>query len=152
MKPYPHRYQASAVARPEGLVTLAAPSLASLPTAAPPEFDGPGGLWGPEILLSAIVSDCIALTFRAVAKASHFQWLALECHTEGELDSIDGITQFTRFTTVARLTIPSASSAERARQLLEKAERGCLVANSLRGLRTLRIEVTACGESAAQPT
>ena len=141
MKPYPHRYLAAASGRPEGTVTLAAPSLASLPTAAPPEFDGPGGLWGPEALLTASIADCIVLTFRAVASASHFKWTALECRTEGELNRIDGITQFTRFATVARLTIPAGANAERARRLLEKAERDCPVANSLRGLRTLHIEL-----------
>ncbi len=141
MKPYPHRYLASASGRPEGAVTLAAPSLASLPTAAPPEFDGPGGLWGPEALLTATIADCIVLTFRAMASASHFKWNELECHTEGELNRIDGITQFSRFATIARLTIPAGASEERARRLLEKAERDCPVANSLRGLRTLQIEV-----------
>ena len=151
MKSYPHRYLASAAGRSDDTVMLTSPSLASLPTAAPPEFDGPGGLWGPETLLTATVSDCIVLTFRAVARASHFEWLALECRTEGELDCIGGVTQFTRFATLARLTIPPGASADRARQLLEKAERGCLVANSLRGLRTLHIEVIAARESTPQP-
>ncbi len=141
MKPYPHRYLAAASGRPEGAVTLAAPALESFPTAAPADIAGPGDLWGPEALLTATLADCIVLTFRAVADASHFRWNALECRTEGELDRIDGITQFSRFATMARLTIPAGASEERARRLLEKAERDCPVANSLRGLRTLHIEV-----------
>lgn len=146
MKPFPHRYLAAASGRPEGTVTLTAPSLASLPTAAPPEFDGPGGLWGPEVLLTASIADCLVLTFRAVASASHFKWNELECRTEGELDRIDGITQFSRFATIARLTIPAGASEERARRLLEKAERDCPVANSLRGLRALHIELITAPE------
>ncbi len=151
MKPYPHRYSATAAGRADGAVTLDSPSLAPIATAPPPEFDGPGGLWGPETLLTAIVADCIILTFRAVARASRFEWVALECRTEGELDRLDGVTQFTRFTTVAHLTIPPGASAERARRLLEKAERDCLVANSLRGLRTMRIEVSTARGPALQP-
>ena len=151
MKPYPHRYLATAAGGPEGAVTLAGPSLPSVATAPPPEFDGPGGLWGPETLLTAAVSDCIILTFRALARASHFEWLALECRTEGVLDQVDGGAQFTRFTTVARLRIPDGASPERARQLLEKAERGCLVANSLRALRSLQVQVITAGQPVAQP-
>lgn len=142
MKPYPHRYSASAAGGTDGEVTLASPSLASIASAAPPEFDGPGGLWSPETLLTAVVADCIILTFRAIARASHFTWVTLECRTEGVLDRLEGATQFTSFTTVARLTIPAEASEQKARRLLEKAERDCLVANSLRSTRTMQIEVT----------
>lgn len=142
MKSYPHRYIASAAGATEGEVTLASPSLASIPSAPPPQFDGPGGLWSPETLLTAAIADCIILTFRAIAAASHFTWLRLECRTEGVLDRLEGATQFTSFTTVARLTIPAEASEQRARMLLEKAERDCLVANSLRSVRSMQIEVT----------
>jgi organic hydroperoxide reductase OsmC/OhrA len=141
MKSYPHRYSASASGRADGEVTLASPSLPPIVSAPPPEFDGPVGLWSPETLLTAAVANCILLTFRAVARAAHFEWLTLECSTEGVLDRIDGVTQFASFATVARLGLPAGASEEKARKLLEKAERDCLVTNSLRGTRTMQIEV-----------
>ncbi len=142
MKPYPHRYTVSAAGRAEGEVTLTCPSLPPIASAAPPEFDGPAGLWSPETLLTAAVANCIILTFRALARASHFEWLTLECCTEGVLDRIEGVAQFAHFATVARLTVPAEASEEKARRLLEKSERDCLVTNSLRGTRTMQIEVT----------
>lgn len=141
MKPYPHRYIASAAGRTDGDVTLTSPSLPPIATAPPPQFDGPAGLWSPETLLTAAIANCIVLTFRAVARASHFEWLALECWTESVLDRIEGAAQFTSFATVARLTLPAGADEGKARKLLEKAERDCLVTNSLRGTRTMQIEV-----------
>jgi organic hydroperoxide reductase OsmC/OhrA len=148
MKPYPHHYNASAGARTIGSVVICAPALPPIETAAPPEFDGPGGIWSPETLLCATVADCFILTFRAVARAAHFNWIALDCRVEGMLEHIGNTTQFTRFATTVRLTIPPGADNGKARRLLERAEHGCLIANSLRGERTLAIElVTIAAES-----
>lgn len=151
MQPYPHRYTASATAPVLGAVTLSAPSLPSLESAPPPEFGGPGGKWSPETLLCAAVADCFILTFRAVARAARFDWLALDCHVDGVLERIDGQSQFTRFATTARLTVPAGADATKARDLLERAEHGCLIVNSLRGTCTLetQIDTTEIGPRAA---
>ncbi len=141
MHPYPHTYFASATAQNAGFVSVNSPQSPSLETAAPPEFDGPGGVWSPETLLCASVADCFILTFRAVARAARFNWLQLECRTEGVLERVGQASQFTRFTTFTKLTVPVGSDAAKARELLERAEHGCLIANSLRGTRTLEAQV-----------
>ncbi|SRR5579883_1881571 len=150
MKPYPHHYIASARAPSIGNVTICAPTLPPIETAAPPEFDGPGGIWSPETLLCAAVANCFILTFRAIARAAHFNWMDLDCRVEGVLEHIGDGTQFTSFATTARLTAPPGADHARARLLLGRAEHGCLVANSLRGERTLSIEVVT-GEAANDP-
>ena len=143
MKPYPHHYTASASAQAIGSVQISAPTLPHIETAPPPEFDGPGGTWSPESLLCAALADCFILTFRAIARAAHFNWVTLDCRVEGVLEHIANTTQFTRFATAARLTIPPGADAGKARLLLSRAEHACLIANSLRGERTLSIEVVA---------
>lgn len=95
------------------------------------------------MLLCAAVADCFILTFRGVARAAHFNWIALECRVEGVLERVEGTTRFTRFATAARLTIPPSADSAKARLLLGQAEHGCLIANSLRGERTLASEVTS---------
>lgn len=150
MKPYPHRYAASANAPAIGNVTINAPDLPPIDTASPPEFDGPGGIWSPEALLCAAVADCFILTFRAIARAAHFNWIDLDCRVEGVLEHIGDGTQFTSFATMARLTVPPGADHAKARLLLGRAEHGCLVANSLRGERTLSIEVVT-GKPANDP-
>ena len=110
-------------------------------SASPPEFDGPGGVWSPETLLCASLADCFILTFRAVSRAAHLEWLNLECRVEGVLERVERIPQFTSFATFAKLVVPLGADLDKARELLERAEHGCLIANSLRGSRTLDAQV-----------
>ena len=143
MHPYPHQYTASAAGGPAGGVSVNAAGLPQIDTAPPVEFDGPGGTWSPETLLCASVADCFILTFRALAKASKLEWTDLECRVDGKLERIDGVTQFSGFTTHARVTIAREADTGTAKSLLEKAERKCLITNSLRGTQTLEAEVVA---------
>jgi len=47
----------------------------------------------------------------------------------------------TRFVTRVALTVPTGADHTRCQSLLEKAEHGCLVANSLRAPRLLEVEL-----------
>ena len=131
------------------MVTLTSAQLPSLETAPPPEFDGPAGVWSPETLLCASVADCFILTFRAVSRAARFEWSRLECRVEGVLERVGRTPQFTRYTTFAKLTVPEGADSAKARELLERAEQGCLIANSLRGSRALEVEISVEGAPAA---
>jgi organic hydroperoxide reductase OsmC/OhrA len=138
MHPYPHVYHVSAAGSATGSVIVSAPELPDLTTAPPPQFDGPGGLWSPESLLCAAVADCFILTFRALARAARFEWIQLHCHVDGTLERADGIA---RFTTAAVLTVATGRDHDKGRALLERAEHGCLVSNSLLGTRTLEVQI-----------
>ena len=145
MHPYPHVYTAAASGRQDGAVALTSAGLPEIASAPPPEFDGPGGVWSPETLLCASLADCFVLSFRAIARASKLEWSELSCRVEGVLERVDGVTQFTKFTTFASLVVPAGSAAETARRLLEKAEHVCLISNSVRGERTLIADVVIAG-------
>jgi organic hydroperoxide reductase OsmC/OhrA len=122
-------------------VAVTSVGLPGFETAAPPQFDGPGGAWSPETLLCAAVADCFILSFRAYARANRFEWSQLECRVEGTLDRVERVPQFTAFRTSATLSVPAGADIEKARKLIEQAEHGCLVSNSLRGARTLEAQV-----------
>lgn len=141
MQPLPHLYSVAANGPASGTLTLNAAGVQTLLSAAPSEFDGPGDQWSPELLLVAAVASCFILTFRAVARASHLEWAHLECTVEGTLERVEGVTQFSNVVTRAKLTVPAGSTAANCIRLLEKAEHGCLVANSLRSKRELKTEV-----------
>lgn len=151
MHPYPHTYIASASGQSAGTLAVSSPQLPALQSAAPPEFDGPGGLWSPETLLCAALADCFILTFRAVSRVARFEWLRLECRVEGVLERVEANAQFTRFATFAHLKVPASSDIGKARALLERAEHGCLIANSLRAERSLdaHVEVEGSGATTA---
>ncbi|HSE12143.1 MAG TPA: OsmC family protein [Rudaea sp.] len=141
MHPYPHTYAASAAGADAGFVTVGSPGLPDLETAAPPEFDGPGGVWSPESLLCASLADCFVLTFRSVSRAARFDWVHVECRVEGVLERVERVPQFVSYKTFARLTVRGGSNLEKARDLLTQAEHRCLISNSLRGSRALDVEV-----------
>ena len=143
MHPYPHLYEASAEGAPTDLIQVTSAGLPTLATTAPPQFDGPEGNWSPETLLCASVADCLILTFRAVARASKFEWHRISCRTEGTLEKVDGNSRFTRFVSHVTLRVPAGTDTARAKVLLEKSEHGCLIANSLTGTRELIAEIVA---------
>ena len=131
MNPLPHEYQVEANAADTGGVALRADGLPTLPSAPPPEFDGPGDVWSPESLLVAAVADCFVLTFRAMARASKLPWSSIRCRAGGTLDRVERVTRFVDMAIEAELVVPEGTRAETATRLLEKAEKGCLVTSSL---------------------
>src|SRR5215216_3800175 len=133
MQEFPHHYSVAATGTAQGDVELIADHLTNLTSASPTEFDGPGDRWSPETLLVGAVGDCFILTLRAVARASRLPWTSVRCQVTGTLDRIDRVTQFTKFEIQAHLEVPAGTDAEHARRALEKAERGCLISNSLKG-------------------
>lgn len=141
MHSYPHVYRVDASALPSGTVTLASSNLPPLQTAPPVEFDGPGDAWSPETLLCGAIADCFILTFRAIARATKFEWSKLECHVEGSLERVDGVAQFTKYAVHAKLTVTANGDEAKAKSLLERSEHSCLISNSVRGERTLHISV-----------
>lgn len=141
MQDYPHHYRAVATSGPVGDVLLESDGLDPLPSASPKEFGGPGDRWSPETLLVAAVADCFVLSFRAVAAASKLAWVSLKCEAEGTLSRIEGTTSFTEFVVRATLDVDEDTDEARAHRILEKAEKICLITNSLSGFTHLNAVV-----------
>jgi len=68
----------------------------------------------------------------AIARASRLEWSDLNCDVSGRLDKLDKVTQFTGFDIGATLTVPEGSDQKKAHRLMEKAERHCLITNSMK--------------------
>ena len=141
MQDLPHHYVVSARVEGKANVTVSSDNLPDIETAGPPEFGGPGDVWSPETLLVAAVANCFILSFRAIARKAKLDWLTLECTAEGELDKLDKFTQFTGFKVNAKLVIPNAADEKKAGVILQKAEKYCLVTNSMKAESHLDAEV-----------
>jgi hypothetical protein len=68
---------------------------------------------------------------------------------DATLDRKEQVMQFTRVSVSAKLVVPAATNIALCQRALDKAEHGCLVANSLRCERELQTEIVTA--SAAQP-
>lgn len=131
MQDYPHHYVVSADAPAEGIIKVSSDGLETLPSLAPAEFGGPGDLWSPETLFVAAVADCFILTFRAIARGSHFEWNSVKCEVDGILDRVEKVTRFTEFHVRVTLRVPEGTDVHKAERLVEKSDHVCLVTNSL---------------------
>ena len=132
MQNFPHFYSVSTSAAPQGDLELTTSRVSALRSAAPSEFDGPGDRWSPETLLVASVGDCFVLTFRGIAKNSRLPWISVDCEVTGMLDRVDNVTQFVSFEMHVHLRVPEAAPLDVAGRVIDKAERNCLIANSLK--------------------
>lgn len=151
MQDFPHRYSVIASGDADHPVSLEAERLPLLRSAAPAEFGGPGDLWSPETLLVAAVADCFVLTFRAVARAAKLSWTSLTCEATGTLDRVERVAQFTHVAIRARLSVPAGSREDQARAALERAERGCLITNSLKAAVQFDAEVVMASQTTDVP-
>lgn len=143
MHPLPHRYTVNALAASTGIVTLRSRELEDIQSSPPPEFDGPAGNWSPETLFVASVADCFVLSFRAIATASRLEWLEIDCGAEGVLEKTDTGMRFTTINIEVHLRVPPGADVARAERLLEKAEKACLVSNSLNSQVHLQCRVSS---------
>jgi len=150
MQTFPHHYDVTATAVPEGDVHLGTGDVPPLATTTPREFDGPGNRWSPEALLVGAVADCFILTFRGMARAAKLPWASLECDATGTLDREDGVTRFTHVHLHASLRVPPGTDEAAARQLLQRAEDRCLVSRSLNATVHLESIVTVLRPCCAQ--
>jgi len=129
---------------------LSAPGLPDLIIDAPPEFKGQKGFWTPEHLFVASVNSCFMTTFLAIAENSKLDFVSLRVGAKGKLEKLNGHGfMITEITLRPRLVIPDARSAERALRILEKAEKNCLISNSIKTEITLQPEVTIAGDATA---
>jgi organic hydroperoxide reductase OsmC/OhrA len=147
MQKLPHHYAVTVAGGAGGDIELNGQRLATLYSTSPAEFDGPGDKWSPETLLVAAVGDCLVLTFRAVASASHLPWTSLRCGVTGTLDRVDRVLQFTGFEVEACLDVPTGVDPGRAQRVLEKAEQSCLISNSVKAPIHLRSRVSIAAEA-----
>jgi peroxiredoxin-like protein len=131
MQPFPHHYDVTVTALPDGDIQVGIDDVPPLATATPREFDGPGNRWSPEAMLVGAVADCFALTFRGLARHAKLAWSSLACDAAGTLERRDGVVRFTHIHLHASLSVPPGVDEAAAVALLQKAEDRCLVSRSL---------------------
>lgn len=141
MQGFPHHYLVSATGGEAGNVVVSGEGLPDLDTQGPPQFGGPEGIWSPETMLAGAVANCFILSFRAIARASKFEWTSLRVDVDGVLDRPERATYFTAFNIHAILDVPEGAKVEMAERLLEKAEKICLITASLKSEVVLTTEI-----------
>ena len=121
---------------------LRAPALPELHIDAPPEFNGHEGVWTPEHLFVASVNSCFMTTFLAIAENSKLEFVSFNAGAEGKLEKVEGQgLMITHITLRPKLVIKHSRDAERALRIFQKAEKHCLISNSIRSETKLEPQV-----------
>jgi organic hydroperoxide reductase OsmC/OhrA len=122
--------------------SLQSSGLPALEIAPPPEFQGDPGMWTPEHLYVASVNACFVVTFLAIAELSKLDFVSFASQAQGKLEKIEGSgLQITEVVLRPRLMVHYARDLERAARLMKKAERNCLISNSIKTIVKLEPEI-----------
>ncbi|OQW32697.1 MAG: osmotically inducible protein OsmC [Nitrospira sp. SG-bin1] len=105
--------------------------------ATPPEFKGHEDMWSPEDLFVASANVCLMTMFLAMAERAGLAFSAYESTAEGRLELVEGKFRFTTITIKPSLALKSGSDAVKAREPIEKAERNCLISDSMKATVTV---------------
>lgn len=140
IRPRSYRYEVSVRWSGEKKGMLAVAGKPSVEVATPPEFKGHEGIWSPEDLYVAAVNSCIMTTFLAFAERAGLAFDAYESGAEGLLEFADDRLVFTKIVVRPRIALRAGEERARAEDILRKAERSCLVSNSIRTEVTLAPE------------
>ena len=112
--------------------TLTVAGKPAVEVATPPEFKGHEGIWSPEDLYVAAVNSCIMTTFLAFAGRAGLAFEGYESEAEGLLEFVDERLVFTKIVVRPKVTLRPGADRKQAEEILHKAEKNCLVSNSLR--------------------
>ena len=138
----PFFYEAEVEWAGERRGNLRSPNLPTLEVVAPPEFQGHEGSWTPEHLYVASVNSCFMTTFLAIARNSKLEIVSFSAKARGKLEKIEGAGfQITEIVIKPKLVIHFSQDPERAKRIIEKAEKNCLISNSIKTVVKLEPEI-----------
>ena len=111
--------------------------------ATPPEFTGGmPNIWTPEHLFTASVSSCLMTTFLAIAEFSKLDFISFKCESKGVLEKINGKFVMSEILLFPEVVIPDEAKRNRTERILEKAEKACLISNSITSKITMETKIT----------
>ncbi|WP_266367293.1 OsmC family protein [Tellurirhabdus rosea] len=134
-----HTYEVDLAWQHDRLGKLSSPVLRqTLEVATPPEFPkGMPGIWSPEHLLVAAVSSCLMTTFLAIAENSKLAFEQFDCRAVGTLETVEGRWMVSEVRLFPTVVVAHPNDLEKAGRVLAKAEKACLISNSVRSQITM---------------
>jgi organic hydroperoxide reductase OsmC/OhrA len=141
--PFPHRYQVSLDLTGADKNEIRADGKAVLFGGSPPQFDGTDpSRWSPEHLLLASLTQCLTLTFVALAKRPGIVPVSWHADAESVLEKTKEGLVFTSYLVKIKTSVP-ADKVDETKRLLTLIKKYCIVSNALKVPATVESEVSA---------
>lgn len=97
----------------------------------PHQFGGAGDEWSPEHLFLGSLASCFMTTLFVLADKMELEISHYECQTFGQIEIVGGRYEFTTINIYPKISIPNEAFREKANIALEKAQKYCLISNSI---------------------
>jgi peroxiredoxin-like protein len=127
-------FEVNTVWQDDRTVEVESPALtAVITTVIPPPFKhGVAGNWSAEHLFLAAIASCFTHTFQHLAELSELPFDSLSCNISGDAEMSNGVFAFHNALLFPTLVIPLETYRDKAESVLEKAERNCIISNSVK--------------------
>ena len=138
----PHIYRTHVQWSTQRKGKLGSPGLPSIEIATPIQF--PGGhadIWSPEHLYVAAAEICLMTTFLSLAEKMKLDFSDYTSQAQGVLEKTDAGLQMTKIVIKPRIVINHDEDPEKAHAVIMKAEKYCLISNSMKTEVTIEAEV-----------
>ncbi|QQR98798.1 MAG: OsmC family protein [Sphingobacteriales bacterium] len=100
--------------------------------ATPPPFaGGMPQVFSPEHLYTAAVASCLMTTFLAIAENSKINFISFDCEAKGKLEQVEGKFLMTEVILNPVVQIEDEALLDKTKRILDKAEKACLISNSI---------------------
>lgn len=101
--------------------------------ATPPPFaGGMPQVFSPEHLYTAAVASCLMTTFLAIAENSKINFISFDCEAKGKLEQVEGKFLMTEVILNPVVQIEDEALLDKTKRILDKAEKACLISNSIK--------------------
>jgi len=128
-----HTYSTAVEWTKEKRAALSSRGLPTIEVATPPNFPGGHeGIWSPEHLFTAAAEVCLMTTFLSFADRANLDFLSYKSEADGILDKVEKSLLMTRIHIKPTITVANEADREEALKLIERAERYCLISNSVK--------------------
>ena len=112
----------------------------NLECAIPPEFNGPGGAYSPEDFYALALLNCFVASFKVFAQNSKLEFREIKAEVNLQVDKNEQ-----NFPWMARahlkVSIMGASDTDKAKLLMNKTSKACLILNSVKTEKTFEFFV-----------
>jgi organic hydroperoxide reductase OsmC/OhrA len=129
-----YNFEINAVWSDDKTVKVSSPAFSDyvMTTIPPPFTNGISGYWSAEHLFLASLASCFAHTFQNIAQLSELPFESFSCNISGDAEKIDKVFAFHCVKLFPTLIIPLETYRSKAESVLEKTERNCIIANSVK--------------------
>ena len=101
--------------------------------ATPPEFPkGEANIWSPEHYYLAAINGCLLTTFLAIAENFKLNFVDFQSTSIGKLAIVDRKYMISEVVLKPVITIANIADKELALKVIDKAEKACLISNSIK--------------------